>query len=86
MKLPNGKEDTVSLKHLAPFNSEVRGESDLTGSMNELVTANDPMQGDGTESDHMEGLHGNGTEEATQNEAPLRRSQRIRRVPDRLGY
>ena len=54
--------------------------------MNELVKANDTMQGDGTESDPMEGLHGNGTEETTQNEAPLRRSQRIRRVPDRLGY
>ena len=44
------------------------------------------MQGDGTESDPMEGLHGNGTQDATQNEASLRRSQRIRRVPDRLGY
>ena len=86
VKLPNGKEGTVSLKHLAHCNSEVRGESDFTGSMKELVTANDPMQGDGTESDPMEGLHENGTEEATQNEAPLRPSQRIRRLPDRLGY
>ena len=75
VRFPDGREDTVSLKHLAPQgNTSPQSQNEIE--TKELNSSNDlaPIEPDLPQMLHQSEKKG------------VRRSERIRKAPDRLGY
>eukprot|EP00795_Rhopilema_esculentum_P010965 gene10965-19801_t len=98
IRFQDGREDTVSLKHLAPqgnTKSECQYEPKAQDTKPETQNAKSETQEATPETQEakpeckfeLQDLPQLPTEnESTQNQLQLRRSERVHRVPDRLGY
>ena len=87
IRFPDGREDTVSLKHLAPQGDakpecqyELETQDAKPECQYELETQ-DVAKEIASNEQHLPP-----EKEGTQNQIQLRRSERVRRAPDRLGY